>query len=211
MASAMLARGGAASTSYRVARSNGLSRSARPMVAARAAPAAKSYETVADIMTKGQQVFTCRPDDSVDKALELLVAHKITGLPVVDVNNVVVGVVSDFDLLALDTVGKTNDGPLFPPASETWQAFKAVRSALAKGTGKCVRDVMTRNAMSVTPDTNINEATSLLLKKRIRRLPVVDGNGRLVGLISRSNIIKVALELRKSGGGGGPSPTPSTK
>lgn len=67
--------------------------------------------------------------------------HKVSGLPVVDINNVVVGVVSDFDLLALETFGRTNHAPgagfeLFPEPDQTWQAFKQVRTVLAKGTGK---------------------------------------------------------------------------
>lgn len=156
------------------------------------------FETVQDLMNPDRIVWTCKPDDLVETALELLVEHRISGLPVVDANNIVVGVVSDFDLLALDVLGKSNDTPIFPPTDETWQAFKAVKSALAKGTGKKVRDVMTRDALTVKTTTNINDATGLLLTKRIRRLPVVDEAGRLVGIISRSNIIKCALEMRKA-------------
>lgn len=164
--------------------------------------ATRKFETVKDIMSNGgcadRRVHVCRPDDTIETALSLLVEHRISGLPVVDNNMVVVGVVSDFDLLALDIIGKTHDSPLFPNTDETWQAFKVVRSALAKGTGKRVRDVMTRTPLTVTPNTNINDATSLLLQKRIRRLPVVDeATGRLVGIISRSNIIRCALETRQ--------------
>jgi len=152
---------------------------------------------VGDIMPV-RQVHTCKPDDTVEHALKTLVDNKVSGLPVVDTNNVVVGVVSDYDLLALDFTGKTNDSMLFPATDETWQAFKRVRAALAKGTGKRVRDVMTRTPWTVRLSTNINDATGLLLQKRIRRLPVVDESGRLVGIISRSNIISVCLAQREA-------------
>ncbi|KAJ9531968.1 hypothetical protein QJQ45_003673 [Haematococcus lacustris] len=157
----------------------------------------KTYETVADIM-KNTVLYTCAPDDSVDKALELIVAHKVSGLPVVNQEGQVVGVVSDFDLLALFSQGRTNAGPLFPKTEDTWQAFREVKTILAKGTGKKVRDVMTCKPLTVKSTAHIDEATSLLLQKRIRRLPVVDDNGVLVGLVSRSGIVQAALELRKT-------------
>ncbi|GAX78996.1 hypothetical protein CEUSTIGMA_g6436.t1 [Chlamydomonas eustigma] len=147
--------------------------------------------------SKFQPIITCLPEDSLDHALELLVQHRVTGLPVIDSQGKVVGVVSDFDLLALDTFGRTNATELFPETDQTWQAFKQVKSVLAKGTGKIVSDVMTEEPIVVTPDTNINDATSILLHKKIRRLPVVDSEGRLIGLLSRRDIIKAALEVRK--------------
>ncbi|GFH21632.1 uncharacterized protein HaLaN_18980 [Haematococcus lacustris] len=118
----------------------------------------KTYETVADIM-KNTVLYTCAPDDSVDKALELIVAHKVSGLPVVNQEGQVVGVVSDFDLLALFSQGRTNAGPLFPKTEDTWQAFREVKTILAKGTGKKVRDVMTCKPLTVKSTAHIDEAT----------------------------------------------------
>mmetsp|Transcript_9211 Transcript_9211/g.19708 ORF Transcript_9211/g.19708 Transcript_9211/m.19708 type:complete len:206 (+) Transcript_9211:96-713(+) len=160
----------------------------------RALPA---QELVQDVMTK-RDLITCKPEDTVDQALEMLVNYKVTGLPVVDDSNKVVGVVSDFDLLALDTLGRTNNSDLFPVAEQTWQAFKNVQSVLAKGTGKRVKDVMTANPVVVTPNTNLNDATSILLTKKIRRLPVVDKEGHLIGLVSRRDVVKAALAHRKA-------------
>lgn len=61
-----------------------------------------------------------------------------------------------------------------------------------------VRDVMTSDPICVRPETSIADAANLLLRKRIRRLPVVDGQGKLLGIITRSNIIKAAWEARKN-------------
>lgn len=157
----------------------------------------QKFDTVADVMTSGH-IYSCKPDDTVDSALESLVQFKITGLPVVDDHNVVVGVVSDFDLLALDTLGRTNDEELFPEADTTWQAFKEVKAFIGKSAGKKIRDVMTITPIVISPETGINEATRILLNKKIRRLPVVDTNGKLVGLLSRGNIVKAALAARKA-------------
>jgi len=165
-------------------------------VARRAAAAENDrFETVLDIMQPGRKVFTCNPDDAVDMALELLVDNCISGLPVVDADNVVVGVVSDFDLLALEA-GKS-PGNLFPSIDDTWSAFNTVKSILSKGSGKKVGDVMTKMPLTVKTSTTIDEATSLLLQKRIRRLPVVDDAGHLVGIVSRSNMIRAAFQLRR--------------
>lgn len=147
-------------------------------------------------------LFTCSPDDTVDAALEQLVAHRVTGLPVVDPSSgKVVGVVSDYDLLALDTLGRvtgSEDKALFPAPDQTWQAFKEVKTLLAKSSGKKVRDVMTASPITVFPGADLDSAAALLLRKRVHRLPVVDEQtGKLVGVLSRGNLVKAALAIRK--------------
>eukprot|EP00882_Tetradesmus_deserticola_P001227 GHRQ01001326.1.p1 GENE.GHRQ01001326.1~~GHRQ01001326.1.p1 ORF type:complete len:216 (+),score=73.39 GHRQ01001326.1:164-811(+) len=159
---------------------------------------AKNYDTVADAMT-ATALYSCKPDDTVDAALEMLVQHRITGLPVVDASGTVVGVVSDYDLLALDKLGSVkNDKQLFPAADETWQAFKEVKRLLAKSSGRKVADVMTATPITVHPETDLDEAATLLLSKKIHRLPVVDAQGKLVGVLSRGNLVKAALAVRKA-------------
>jgi CBS domain-containing protein len=153
---------------------------------------------VRDAMTSGQ-VYSIGPDDTVEHALEKLVQHRVTGLPVVDAAGTVIGVVADSDLLALHTLGRVNIGQekqMFPEVDVTWQAFTAVKRLLAKSGGKKIRDVMSSNPITVTADTDLDEAARIILVKRIRRLPVVDADGRLVGVLSRGNLVKAALALR---------------
>jgi len=90
-------------------------------------------------MTEGQ-IITVSPEDTVDFALEKLVQHRVTGLPVIDASQRCVGVVADSDLLALHTLGRVKDDrQLFPAADQTWQAFNDVKKLLAKSSGKkCV-------------------------------------------------------------------------
>lgn len=64
-----------------------------------------------------------------------------------------------------------------------------------------VGDVMTSDPVCVRPTTSIEDAANLLLRKKIRRLPVVDERCRLLGIITRSNIIKAAWEARKAAQG----------
>jgi CBS domain-containing protein len=158
----------------------------------------KNYDKVSDAMSS-TYLYSCQPDDTVDSALEKLVQYRITGLPVVDEDFKVVGVVSDYDLLALDKLGSVkNDKQLFPQADETWQAFKEVKRLLAKSSGRKVSDVMTATPITVHPETSLDEAATLLLSKKIHRLPVVDEQGKLIGVLSRGNLVKAALAVRKA-------------
>ncbi|KAI8103393.1 hypothetical protein M9435_004732 [Picochlorum sp. BPE23] len=155
-------------------------------------------KTVDEIMTTGR-IVTCSPDTSLDDALELIVEHHVTGLPVVDEENRVVGIISDFDLLALEGVSEEEKtGGLFPTADKDWNSFFEVQKLVEKNAGTTVSDVMTTDPVCVRALTSIPSAAHLLLHKRIRRLPVTDDEGRLIGIITRSNIIKAAWESRKT-------------
>jgi len=150
-------------------------------------------------MTTGK-IITCTKDTSIDAALELLVDNRITGLPVVDSpdTNIVIGVVSDFDLLALEGIGESDRSSLFPTAATDWETFFEIQKLISKNAGKSVGDVMTSTAITVTPDTSMLQAANVLLKRKFRRLPVVDQQGKLVGILTRANIIKAALASRKN-------------
>lgn len=130
--------------------------------------------------------------------------HHITGLPVVDhIDNMVVGVVSDFDLLALDGIREADKSDAFFPKHGTdWSSFFEVQKLIIKNNGKCVADVMTGDPICVRPLTTVEDAANLLLRRRIRRLPVVDESGRLLGIITRSNVIKAAWEMRRAAADG---------
>lgn len=154
---------------------------------------------VGDVMTTRENIITCTPDTPIDDALELIVQHEITGLPVVDpVTNTVVGIVSDFDLLVLEGVSDDEkQGGLFPQAGDDWNSFFTVQKYVEKNKGKVVGDIMTTEPVCVRVETSLSSAAHVLLHKKIRRLPVIDGDGQLVGIITRSTIIKAAWESRK--------------
>ena len=114
---------------------------------------------VRDVMTT--RVITITQEQSKQQAARLLSQHRISGLPVVNDDKVVVGVVTEHDV-----IGKE---------------------------GQTVRDIMTRGVISVTPDTDLEEASRILVHERIKRLPVLDA-GRLVGIVSRADLVReVAL------------------
>ncbi|KAL1193216.1 CBS domain-containing protein CBSX1 [Cardamine amara subsp. amara] len=159
--------------------------------------------TVGEFMTKKQDLHVVKPTTTVDEALELLVENRITGFPVIDDDWKLVGLVSDYDLLALDSIsgsGRTENA-MFPEVDSTWkfQTFNAVQTLLSKTNGKLVGDLMTPAPLVVEEKTNLEDAAKILLETKYRRLPVVNSDGKLVGIITRGNVVRAALQIKRSG------------
>jgi len=152
---------------------------------------------VGDVMTGSDQMVACEPSTSIEEALELLVDNRVTGLAVVDAANRVVGVISDYDVLALDTIRNKRDQGLFPAVGDTRETFREVQVLLDRTAANTVGDIMTAHPMCVGADTKLEDAARLLLLERYRRLPVVDERGHLKGMITRGNLVKTALDLHK--------------
>ncbi|HIK30216.1 MAG TPA: CBS domain-containing protein [Oscillatoriales cyanobacterium M4454_W2019_049] len=144
--------------------------------------------TVKDFMTPDPIAVT--PLDSVQTVLQRLEENHISGLPVVDEQNTLVGIVSEADLLF-------KERPIHLPLYlnflggiiylEPWEKFK---QQIRKTLGVLVQDVMTPNPVTVKPDTPISEAADLMVEKRVNRLPVVDDQHHLVGIITRDDLLK---------------------
>ncbi|KAJ6299033.1 hypothetical protein OIU76_020082 [Salix suchowensis] len=132
-------------------------------------------------MTKKVDLHVVKANTTVDDALEALVEKRITGFPVIDDDYKLVGVVSDYDLLALDSIsgGCQNDTNLFPNVDSSWKTFNQLQKLLSKNNGKVVGDLMTPNPLVVYETTNLEDAVKLLLETKYRRLPVVDDDGKL--------------------------------
>ncbi|PHT62637.1 CBS domain-containing protein CBSX2, chloroplastic [Capsicum annuum] len=151
-------------------------------------------------MTRKEDLHVVKTTTKVGEALEMLVEKRVTGLPVVDDDWNLVGVVSDYDLLALDSISGAGqaDTNLFPDVDSTWKTFNEVQKLLSKTNGKVVGDVMTPTPLSIREDTNLEDAARLLLQTKYRRLPVVDGDGKLVGIITRGNVVRAALQIKRT-------------
>lgn len=139
-------------------------------------------KTVEEIMTR--DVITVAPKASVHVAALLMVEHGVSGLPVVDEDGGLVGIVSEGDLIVRQKPRER---------APWWRLFFADAEKLArdyqKAVGTTVEEVMTRSVISVGPRLPIESAALVLDQHRIRRVPVVD-NGRLVGILSRGDLIK---------------------
>ncbi|KAL2344785.1 hypothetical protein Fmac_006070 [Flemingia macrophylla] len=164
-------------------------------------PRGNGTYTVADFMTKKQDLLVVKTTTTVDEALEALVNNRISGFPVIDDDWNLVGVVSDYDLLAIDSIsgGPQSDANLFPAVDSSWKTFNEIQRLLSKTNGQVVGDLMTPTPLVVHESTSLEEAARLLLETKYRRLPVVDDGGKLVGLITRGNIVKAALLSKRAG------------
>ena len=143
--------------------------------------------TAKDIMTA--DVITTTSNQSIKELSELFVKHKINGVPVVDGNGEVIGVVTQGDLieqqknLHIPTVIALFDAVLF------MESAKKFEEEAKKLTGKTVNDIYHRNPITVTPSTEANEVATLMAEKDVHTVPVVDG-GKLVGIIGKIDVIK---------------------
>jgi CBS-domain-containing membrane protein len=137
-----------------------------------------------DVMTR--DVVTVGPDTSVLKIVGLLLSRGISGVPVVDDEGALVGVVSEGDLLRRAEIGTEK-------RRGSWRAFFTGTATLAeeyvRSHGTMARDIMTRTVVSVQRATPLGEIAELMEQNRIKRVPVLE-DGRLVGLVSRSNLLR---------------------
>ncbi len=135
-----------------------------------------------EIMTTN--VIAVSPKTAIHEAAELMVDHGVSGLPVVDDEGDVVGIVTEGDLILREKPGER---------MSWWRAFFADAQKLArdyqKAHGTTVAEVMTRSVITVSPDLPIESVALILDEHKIRRVPVVAG-GRLVGIVSRGDLIK---------------------
>ena len=140
-----------------------------------------------DVMTT--DVITVDPGTTVQALATLLAERGISGAPVVDLGGRLVGIVSEGDLLHRAEIGTARR---HRERRRSWWlddfASDLARDYI-KSHGRTVEDIMTRDVMTVTEDTDLGEVATLLEAKRIKRVPVMR-EGKLVGIISRANIVR---------------------
>ena len=122
---------------------------------------------VEDIMTSN--VMGVPPEMTVREAMKLLSTHKISGAPVVNNMNKVLSVVSEGDLLKL-----------------------AASEGMDKSINSCLHKLCkTENLMTLKKTNTFSDAYMMFLTKTVHRIIVIDGNGNLQGIVSRSNVLRV--------------------
>jgi CBS domain-containing protein len=143
----------------------------------------------ADIMTTS--LLTLAPDLPVATAARMLAERGVSGAPVLDRDGKLIGILTEGDLIR--RLAAVTEKPrswflgLFGSAA-------AQADHYARSHGRFVRDVMTTAVETVGEETPVEQVAALLEKHNIRRLPVVDREGRLVGIVSRADLLKVSLE-----------------
>ena len=136
---------------------------------------------VRDAMTR--DVLAVNKFDDISHAVKILAGKNISGLPVVDGEHHVVGMISEADVVSMMGSRK---GHTFKDYLRHFLGHPLPERKI----GHLVADIMSSPAITIYPDTEISEAVRIMDSHRIRRLPVVDREQRLVGLISRSDVVK---------------------
>lgn len=142
---------------------------------------------VKEIMTS--EVVTVSTTDSVEQCAKLLQEHDISGLPVLDEAGKVAGMITEGDLIRRASRVKAPGyleilGGLIYLGSPK-KFVDELQRAMSLEAGQ----LMSKNLVSIKPDDTIEQAATLMVEKKISRLPVLDENGKLVGIVSRRDIM----------------------
>lgn len=141
-----------------------------------------------DVMVK--KVITINKNASVAELSELLIKNKISGVPVVDDSGKLVGIATEGDLIVRDAdlhfprYFKLLDSIIY---LESLNKFKR---NLRKYLGTKVEDVMTSKVKIVKEDIPVNVVANIMIRDNVNRVPVLDNDGNLVGIITRADIVK---------------------
>ncbi|WP_262060484.1 CBS domain-containing protein [Streptomyces sp. STR69] len=143
---------------------------------------------VKEVMTR--EVVRARRDTPFKEVARLLAEHRISGLPVVDDQEKVVGVISETDLLYHQV---RQDPDRRHRRFHVPRPNRSARSAAAKAWARTAEQLMTRPAFIVAPEQHVTDAASMMDLHHVARLPVVDDEDRLVGIVTRGNLLKLFL------------------
>ncbi|TPQ36424.1 histidine kinase [Bradyrhizobium guangdongense] len=138
-------------------------------------------------------VVTVGPNTTVRQVAQILLERRISAVPVVDADNKVLGIVSEGDLLHRAESG-TERSPswwLRLLTGDAQLATEYVKSHSIK-----VQDIMTRDVATTSPETPLHEVAMLLEQRQIKRLPIVNKEGQIVGIVSRANLLQAIASAR---------------
>jgi CBS domain-containing protein len=137
---------------------------------------------VSDVMTR--DVVTVSPDTGYKDIADLMVHHAVSAVPVVDAHRRVLGVVSEADLLPkLEYADRVPRHPL--------AARRLPEPLRRKASGDTAAELMTAPAVTVRPTETVTRAARLMESARVKRVPVVDADGRIVGIVSRRDLVRL--------------------
>ena len=145
-------------------------------------------KTVADVMTRDP--ICVRPETPLNEAIKILVERRISGLPVVNEAGKLVGILSETDLMWQET-GVTPPAYIMFLDSVIYLENPArYERDLHKALGQTVGEVMTAEPLAIAPEKSLREAAQLMHEDGVRRLPVTDADSRVIGILTRGDVIR---------------------
>lgn len=142
-----------------------------------------------DVMSLG--AATIRSDASVAEAARLMLEYRISGLPVVDADGNLVGIVTEGDFLRRPEAGTERRRPRW---LELFVGSERLADEYVHSHSRKVEDVMTRTVVTATEDTPVEEVIELMERHRIKRVPVVRDR-KIIGIVSRANFLRAVARL----------------
>jgi len=135
--------------------------------------------------TMTMEVVSVKAGTDIRVAADLLTRHRISGMPVVDDEDHVIGVIGEADILAMAGLKREHG------FKDILRHMLGEPVPVRKRVGNTVGEVMSSPPITARPDDDIKDVATILDERRIKRLPVVDGQGKLIGVISRADIIRI--------------------
>ena len=139
---------------------------------------------VRNVMT--HEVITIGEQAPFTEMVRRMAVHKVSALPVLSDDGRLVGIVSEADLLHKEEYQDQED-------AWHWLETRRERSARAKASARRAAEVMSAPVVTIDPDATVAEAARRLARHGIKRLPVVNQDGRLVGIVSRADLLRLYL------------------
>ncbi|MBD2443750.1 CBS domain-containing protein [Dolichospermum sp. FACHB-1091] len=145
-------------------------------------------KTVIDVMSRDP--ILVHPQTTLKEAIQILAEKRISGLPVIDNTGKLVGIISETDLMWQET-GVTPPAYIMILDSVIYlQNPGTYERDLHKALGQTVGEVMSKNPLTISPDKSLKEAAQLIQEHRVHRLPVLDNGGKVIGILTRGDIIR---------------------
>lgn len=144
---------------------------------------------VSQVMTT--EVLTFHPEENIGDAMSTMVERGIDGAPVIGADRNVIGMLTTGDLIVQETnVHLPTVISLFGASIELPSSRKHFEEDLRKSLGLTVREVMEEEVATISPDDTIEQAAFVMYDRQVSRLPVVDADGGLVGIVARVDILR---------------------
>ncbi len=143
---------------------------------------------VRDVMTKN--VISVTKYENIMHVANILTEKNISGLPVVDKEGSVIGIITQADILSMVGVGREH-------TFKDLLKYMLGEKLPERRVGHFVGDIMTSPALTIKPEANVAEAVRIMEEKRIRRVTVVNEKNELLGIITRADILKAVINKLK--------------
>lgn len=143
------------------------------------------------------EVITVSPETTVRELADLLASNKISGVPVVDDKGLVVGMVSEADIIVQDAELHFPYYIQFLDSVIYLQSFHKFEERFRKAFATRVKEIMSREVVAVSPEASVRDVATLMTDRKVNRLPVTEsgkGGDRLVGIVTRADVVRAIAE-----------------